>query len=219
MTAKKLPLQKTGQNANAANEQQTPAQNLEVLELQKLLSRLEALENLVATNGEQSAKPLDSMTQEGKQSGTDELNELLNFVQNQPSLPEMMGGQTAVSDECASEVMKRDLFEIKQAFPFETADDISMIKNADDFFKYRFGVDHLGKPFQKNTATDAYFLALRDNRPESYSSDKAHFVSPKGCTGKSLLDVPGDVKAIYKRLMPNISDSDIAKHYTESKRT
>ncbi len=219
MTAKKLPLQKTGQNANAANEQQMPTQNAEVLELQKLLTRLEALEKLVTANGEQSAKPLDGMTRQGGQPSDSELSQLLSFVQNQPNLPEMTGEQKGVSDECAVEVMKRDLFEIKQAFPFETADDISAIKNADDFFKYRFGIDHLGKPFQKNTATDAYFLALRDNRPESYSSDKAHFVSPKGCTGKSLLDVPGDVKAIYKRLMPNISDSDIAKHYTESKRT
>ncbi len=218
MTAKKLPLQKSQQNAPTANETQTLEQNPEVLELQKLLSRLEALEKLVATNGEQNTPPLGGTPQEGKQASNGELTQLLNFMQNQPSLPEMSKDQTAVSDECAAEVMKRDLFEIKQAFPFETADDISAIKNADDFFKYRFGIDHLGKPFQKNTATDAYFLALRDNRPESYTSDKSHFVSPKGSTGKALLDVPSDVKAIYKRLMPNISDSDIAKHYTESKR-
>ncbi len=196
------------QQAVPLEDTQGEQQNEKNNELSEISKRIEMLEALVG-----------SFEKTKQTIGKEDSEKLLWYSENFDSLPDTTEEQKAAEcSGCATEVMKRDLFEIKQSFPFETADDISRIANREDYFKYRFGQDLFGNPFWKNTATDAYFLAMRDNRPKGYQSDKSHLIAPKGSGGSALIDVPSDVAAIYKRLMPKISDTEMVKHYTSSKK-
>ncbi|MEG1651736.1 MAG: hypothetical protein RR009_03525 [Oscillospiraceae bacterium] len=131
--------------------------------------------------------------------------------------PRVVEAEQLVRTQRAAMEEQKDLASIKAMFPQESAKAMDEIANYGEFVKYRFIMDEDGNPTGlKNSAEDAYYLANREAKHRAKSNDKEHFVSPGGGTKGGLTDVPRDVLAQYKLLMPKATDREIKEHYNRS---
>jgi len=134
------------------------------------------------------------------------INEL---IENDPRYAKILETERQIQNQA---IFNADFLELKRLFPTETAVKLEDIKNFDKFAEAR----------AKNLSVEeSYFLANRDAfigkkaKPKANGEDKDHLQALGGNSGSSV-DVPVEIMAEYKKLMPKLTSEEIRAHYNKN---
>lgn len=132
--------------------------------------------------------------------------------------PRVQAAERYVREQEAALMAQKDLLEIKQAFPQETATNVEKIKNVEAFNKYRFHFDEHGNAVGiRNSAVEAYKLANLDElskKPKQKPNDKEHMIPAGGTAGNSgLINIPADEVEVWKEAYPDEPMAKLRERY------
>lgn len=135
--------------------------------------------------------------------------------------PRVQAAEKYMREQEAALMAQRDLLDIKQSFPSETAASMDAIKNAEAFNKYRFHFDEHGNAVRiRNSAVEAYKLANLEElskKPKAKPNDKEHMIPADGnAGGAGLKNIPADELSIWKEAFPEETPAKLRERYNRA---
>lgn len=112
----------------------------------------------------------------------------------------------------SEEIFTADLSAIKAKYPFVTQTHISQLGDSFIEIMARGDTDAV-RAFELTHTEDIIEHRTREAVRKAYSKGHLHRI---GGSADMSAEVPRDVYRQYKRLMPNVSDAEIRKHYISS---
>lgn len=130
--------------------------------------------------------------------------------------PVVLQAREMLARQQASIAAEKDLLDIQQNFPNETAKSINEIKNFEKVLAYRFGKTPDGRAFEKMSVVEAYKLANLDtlHAKKVKSDDKEHLQTFAGNSSKDeMRNIPREEYSTWKDAYPDLSEADLKKKY------